>query len=55
MKTNFYFSEETIEYFKEIPPSKLKQEIWEFVVNNCQPEGNETYPEIADSLLDQVF
>ena len=57
MKTkNFYFNEETIKYFKSMKSNdNVKQEIYEFVVNNCELEDDETYEDLSESLCRQVF
>lgn len=57
MKTkNFYFNEDTIKYFKSMKlNNNLKQEIYEFVVNNCELEDDETYEDLSESLCRQVF
>ncbi len=53
---NFYFNEDTIEYFKSMKSNdNVKQEIYEFVVNNCELEDDETYEDLSKSLCRQVF
>ena len=52
---NYYFNEETIEYFKELPKEIVYQEIKEFVENNCQLENDETYEDLSKSLYNQVL
>ena len=51
------FNQDTIDYFAtkaEYLEDSLRDEIQLFVEQNCQPEGIETYEDIANELYTQV-
>lgn len=58
-ETHFFWSEETLEYFKELrnqlKVSDFKDEVFNFVKNNCSPEGEETFEDLSNDLLKQTI
>lgn len=58
-KVNYHWNDETITHFtfmsNYISRSEVKREIYEFVVNNCELEDDETYEDLSESLCRQVF
>jgi hypothetical protein len=46
----YYWNEDTIEYFKKQNTPKMR-EIWDFVKQNCTLEDGETYEMLANDLI----
>lgn len=55
----FFWNDETVDYFKELRNqmtiSAFKEEILNFVKNNCSPEAEETFDDLANDLLKQTI
>lgn len=55
----FHWDEDTIYYFKSLRDqmtiSAFKEEIYNFVKNNCSPEGQETLTDLSNDLFKQTI
>jgi len=54
----YYWNEDTIEYFKEQNKPGCEgeyiREIWDFVKQNCTLEDNETYEMLGNDLINKT-
>jgi hypothetical protein len=55
-KNQFYWNDETIEYFKELysKDENNYRELWNFVKYECDLEDGETYEMLANDLINQI-